>query len=651
MRFRQIHLDFHTSECVPDVGGQFHKEQFQEALKVGCVDSITLFSKCHHGWCYHPTKANIMHPKLNFDLLGAQLEACREIGVRTPIYISAGLDEKEAVRHPEWLARNADESLLFTKYFGEPGYHWLCFNTDYMDVLVAQIREVAALYRPVEIFLDICAPKPCWCSRCRGDMKKKCLDAANPDDVKKQAEDVYADYARKVREVLDSVDQNIAVFHNFGHLHCGRRDLADFQTHLELESLPTGGWGYDDFPFSALYAETLGKEYLGMTGKFHKSWGEFGGFKHPNALRYETSLSAALGAGSSVGDQLHPLGKMDLSTYRLIGAAYGELKEKEPWLKDTRAIADVALLSSEAVGVAAGKEIARTADIGANRMLLEGKYLYSVIDAEEDFSKFKLLVMPDCGRVTPAVAVKLNQYLKNGGKLLTSGTSCLAVDKDEFAVDLEVKYLGENEFSPTYLNSCDRLKTNNGVLLMYGKNHRFETAGAKEFAAVQNPYFNRTAAHFCSHAHAPNNPVDAGPGAALTPNAAYIGWEVFTDYATKGALQCKELVVALIEELIGGDKTLSTNLPDRGVVTLRKQKDGALINHLLFAHTTVRGINTEIIEDLIPVCDTTVEIRLEKAPQSVVLQPQGKAIPFTYQNGKLRYTVDQFTCHQIIEIR
>ena len=29
-------------------------------------------------------------------------------------------------------------------------------------------------------------------------------------------------------------------------------------THLELESLPTGGWGYDHFPLSARYAQTLG---------------------------------------------------------------------------------------------------------------------------------------------------------------------------------------------------------------------------------------------------------------------------------------------------------------------------------------------------------------------------------------------------------
>ncbi len=82
--FRQIHLDFHTSGSIAGIGSRFSKEQFQEALRLGHVNSITIFSKCHHGWSYHPTRVNRMHPGLSFDLLKAQLEACAETGVRAP---------------------------------------------------------------------------------------------------------------------------------------------------------------------------------------------------------------------------------------------------------------------------------------------------------------------------------------------------------------------------------------------------------------------------------------------------------------------------------------------------------------------------------------------------------------------------------------
>ena len=77
MRFRQVHLDFHTSEHIEDIGKKFDKKQFQTALKKGHINSITLFSKCHHGWAYHPSKANEIHPHLDFDLLGAQIQALK----------------------------------------------------------------------------------------------------------------------------------------------------------------------------------------------------------------------------------------------------------------------------------------------------------------------------------------------------------------------------------------------------------------------------------------------------------------------------------------------------------------------------------------------------------------------------------------------
>ena len=93
LRFRQIHLDFHTSEHIPGVGSRFSKAQFQEALRLGRVDWINIFAKCHHGWSYHPTDVGKMHPGLDFDLLRAQMDASREIGVNVPIYISVGVDD------------------------------------------------------------------------------------------------------------------------------------------------------------------------------------------------------------------------------------------------------------------------------------------------------------------------------------------------------------------------------------------------------------------------------------------------------------------------------------------------------------------------------------------------------------------------------
>lgn len=387
MRFRQIHLDFHTSELIPGIGKRFDKKQFQKMLQLGRVDSITVFSKCHHGWAYHPTKANEIHPHLDFDLLGAMIEAAHEIGVNTPVYLSAGLDEKLARRKPQWLIRDKDEKTNWAPDFLTPGYHQFCMNTPYLDVLIAQIEEVVQNYDADGIFLDIVGVRACYCQSCIASARAEGYDPRDEEAMLKIWERTYARYAEKTNEAVHKHKPGLPVFHNNGHIRRGRRDLVHMNTHLELESLPTGGWGYDHFPLSARYAQTLGMEFLGMTGKFHTSWGEFGGFKHPNALIYETSLSLANGAHCSIGDQLHPEGQMDEATYTLIGKAYAEVEKKEPWCTNVKSVADVALLSLESCdthSIMHAGEWTSLSDSGVIRMLLEGKYLFDVVDTEAD---------------------------------------------------------------------------------------------------------------------------------------------------------------------------------------------------------------------------------------------------------------------------
>ena len=100
-----------------------------------------------------------MHPNLKFDLLKAQILAAKEINVRTPVYISAGLDEKMARHHPEWLIRDKDETTTWVKDFSVSGY------LPYLDYLLNQIKEVCGNYDADGIFLDIVGVSPCYCQK------------------------------------------------------------------------------------------------------------------------------------------------------------------------------------------------------------------------------------------------------------------------------------------------------------------------------------------------------------------------------------------------------------------------------------------------------------------------------------------------------
>lgn len=659
MRYRQVHLDFHTSEKIEGVGKDFSKEQFKKMLKLGHVDSVTVFSKCHHGWAYHPCTTNEMHPHLDFDLLGAQIEAAHEIGVRTPVYISAGLDEKIARRHPDWTVRNSDETMTWARDFSEPGYHKLCFNSPYLNYLLAQIGEVCANYDADGIFLDIVGVQPCYCQNCIKlliDAGKDPYDKKNIDEL---AEKTYAMYCRRVRETIDAVKPGLPVFHNGGHIIRGRRDLADFNTHIELESLPTGEWGYDNFPLSAAYVRNLGKEYMGMTGKFHTAWGEFGGYKHPNALRYEAALAAALGAKCSIGDQLHPYGKMDENTYGIIGKAYSELERKEEWLIGAKACADIAVLSYEAFTGGEGRDAdseCELSDNGAVRILLEGHYLFDFIDLKEDFRRYKVLILPDGIYTDKTLENKLKDFVGAGGKVLASGCSALDGEERRFVLDFGAEFEGESSFRPNYFSpKFDIAEYSPAAHVIYAKGYKVKPCGGEVLGECMQPFFNREVMHFSSHMHAPVSEKIEGAGMVEGADGIYIPWNVFDSYAKIGSLILKRMVQYALDRLLDNKKTVETNLPAQGIMTLCEQ-DNRLILHALYAAPVKRGetvtvggrAEVSVIEDLPLIYDTEVCIKTDRKVKNVYLAPSREKTAFKQENGKVYFKIDKFECHAMV---
>jgi len=644
--FRQIHLDFHTSECISGVGSEFSEENFRQALTDGHVSSITLFAKCHHGWSYFPTKVSKMHPTLKTNLLDRQLKVCEDMGVRAQIYISAGYDERRAYEYPQMRVMfcGSDNTLLGARW------HQLCVNNDeYLSMLEAEVSEVMETFagRFDGVFLDICTPAPCVCASCIETMLEHGLNPELPEDVEKHREIVYKKFTDRINAAVAKFDPNMPVFYNCGNLPRNDRSVAYSNTqHLELESLPTGGWGYDHFPMSAAYARVLGREFSGMTGKFHKFWGEFGGYKHPNALIYETSLSLANGAKCSVGDQLHPLGKFDEATYKLIGKAYAEVEKKEPWCHDVTAVTDIAIYTTYT------DELQKNCpDIGANRMMLEGKYLYNIIDRDCDFTDYKIIIFPDIVLFDKDLIDKTNAYLEVGGKILLSGRSGLTKE-NEFFRDFGAKFCGENPINNTYLVPAYDMKPNGmASYLMYSRGYTIDiNDDVNTVAYMQNSYFNRSLKRFCSHTTTPNDPQSKQPGVIISDKIVYIAWDIFAEYGEHGAYHNKRVVCDIIEQLLGNEKTITTNLGSNGIVTLMEQKsENRYVNHLLYSVTKNRG-RVEVIEDAPETVKTKVSIRMTETPKRVYLAPINKDIPFTYCDGVLSYEVESFTLHAMVVI-
>jgi len=662
LRFRQVHLDFHTSGLIPGIGAKFDRHQWQDMLRAGHVNSVTTFSKCHHGWSYHPTAVGRMHPHLKFDLLRAQMDAAREINVNVPIYLSAGVDNLAAEEHPKWR-----EQLPGNPPVTQAGFISMCFNSPYLDYLCRQIAEAVRRYPECSgVFLDIIWQGECCCKDCRDYMQHHGLSPDRAEDRRACATAAIERYYREATAAVRCDNPGLPVFHNSGHIAKGQRDILKYFSHLELESLPTGPYGYEHFPLSALYSQKTGLDYLGMTGKFHTVWGEFGGYKHSNALRYECAAMLAYGAKCSIGDQLHPDGAMDADTYRLIGTAYAEVERKEPWCDGVAPVAEIAFLSRESENRGRSHGHIQDADLGIGKALMEEHFLFDVIDRHETFARYPLLILADDILLDGELQKKCEAYLAGGGKLLLTGRSGLKANGSGFALDIGATYHGESEFQPDFVAAGPQLAPGSitAPFVMYLRSQQVKPTDGRALGAIHRPYFNRTLEHFCSHQHAP--PAEATGYAAAVLNAQgnilYMAHPVFSIYRAVGAVIHRQYVAQAIRLLLGTDQRLRTNLPSTARVSLMHQPaERRMVLHLLAANLILRGAETklspegyvygahqlEVIEDLIPLRGVQVRLRAGVAVKRATLEPQGVELPFQREGETIHFEMPEFACHQM----
>jgi len=650
LRYRQIHLDFHTSEHIPGIGAAFDPDVFVSTLKQSHVDSITIFAKCHHGWSYYPTKVGKPHPHLSRpDLLGDMVTALGAADIECPIYISVQWDELTAREHPEWRAVSASNryqhALPSDPSSGKnlsPAWHTICLNhAGYRTYVLEQAREVASRYETQGIFFDIILTPDCVCAACIARMQANGLDPMNPADRLKNDEAVNEQFRQEVSAALMAEFPGLRIFYNCGHIHKQGPQRFSTYTHLELESLPTGGWGYDHFPSSARYAATLGFDFVAHTGKFHTSWGEFGGFKHPDALEYECAQMVALGSKCLVGDQLHPDGMINPDTYASVAPAYARIEKLEPYLEAARQVSEVAILSAEHFHPAGARN--NHSDDGAAQMLLELHVPFDVLDRYADFGKYKVLILPDEIDVDAETEGKLKAFVAGGGKVIASWHSAQRSD-GAFALDFGIRRSGAPvTFNPSYVRASKELDAAMPAtaFVMYETAETIAATGATVLAEVYPSYFNRTYAHFSSHQQTPDDPAAKPLGAAVTEHngLAYVAYPIFRLYRAMGQPLYKYMVRGLLARLLP-DAALSTDLPSAGRASLTHQEaQNRHILHLLCGIPQVRGKEVklddgttrvmEMIEDVPAIGPVTSRVRLPKTPRRVYDALSGDDVAWT----------------------
>jgi hypothetical protein len=668
--FRQIHLDFHTSPFIPDIGSGFDADAFAAMLREARVESINLFAKCHHGMYYYPTKLGTVHPNLSCgDLLGKQLEACRSNGINAFVYTCVGWCEDTAHRHPEWQEVSPEGVLGSRKPFSRPYYTWqkLCLNNpDYRAYMKQELEEIHTLYKPAGFWIDIVFQRQCVCGHCRADMERLGLDPASEADRLRHDRLVQINYMRAFHALLKGMDPALHVYFN-GHpydidleddMRYAAVNKREQNTFVDVESLPSEMWGYAHFPVAVNFINKYPIDITMMNGRFHNAWGDFGSLRNLEALEYECFRALANGAGCCVGDQLHPTGRMDAAVYQRIGDVFRQVEAREPWCRNSRKVAQVGVFGTHRSGEGDAHEPYDDLALeGVYRMLTELHLSFDVLSLRDPLDGYELLILPDDVYLTEDVAERIDRFVVGGGKLMVTGRSGLDRNQDAFLLkSLGVRYVGEAEYQPRYMRLDPAVLP--GVPAMVHATYEqgvdvLPEPGSQLLAPVVNPYFNRGEVQFCSHRQTPPRPEDA-PHAAVTRNgnAVYLAHAIFTDYAKHRCKVFRDLVDSLMG-MLQVKPLVHADVPTHVEVTTRRIPEGLVVHFVNYiVERKSRTIDT--VETVVPLMNRRVSIRCDRRPSRVQLyDPVMKGmreIPANWVDGHVNLVLPKLMGHEMVLI-
>jgi hypothetical protein len=527
------------------VAAAFDADSFAETMAGAHVQAVNVFAKCHHGFSYYPTAVGTRHPGLSVDLLGAQIEALHARGIRAPVYLSVLWDDLAAEEHPGWVVTDRDGRTLVrrplsadTPLRNQVGWSTMDIASPYAEQLLAQVEEVCRSYPVDGFWFDIVWPEPSYSPAAQARMRSAGVPVADAGAVWQHYRDLLRQTCVRLRDLLVQHHPDATLFFN-GSVDADMTEMLALQTHVEVESLPTSGdvWGYSHYPVVSRSARTRGKPMVGMTGRFHASWADFGGLKTVPQLEYEVGTIVGAGGAVSIGDQLHPDGRLDAAVYRTVGAVYGRLARLEPFLDGAVPVREVAVLGHWALEHGGGHLVAaHTAPVGAAvQLLLELGHQVDVVDpADPDLTGYRCVVVPDGSPVTSAAAEALRRFHAAGGSVVVAGDACLGEDGSVLAF-LPLAYDGPAPTTPAYVRPTADLgegapATDYHYVLYDGAHLVRPAEGTTSEGVLHRAAFDRGWSSFTSHAHAPVADALDAPLIVAGERVAYLAAPLFGGY-------------------------------------------------------------------------------------------------------------------------
>jgi hypothetical protein len=659
--WRKVHLDYHNTEHLPRLAEGFDPAAFGDRLREAHVDGVVVFAKDMHGYFYYPSRFGPVHPGLSRDLLGEQVEACRERGIAVSAYYCVTWDHHLARTRPEWLVRKRDGTTYMPGPGETPGWTALCLvHEPFVATVLDHTREIVSRYPVDGVWFDMPVPVAgeCFCEACAKAIRDGGGDPLDTPTQRRHKQALLVDLQRRAHALVKAERPSCQLDWN-GQGVAGLGERTPFLDNVDIEALPTAFWGYWYFPTVVRYARTFGVTTYGMTGRFKAAWADFGGLKLPSQLHTELAGIVAQGARCDIGDQLPPRGRLDAAVYHVIGKAYERIAALEPWLEGAAPVTEAALLTAGHPLDSPGQD----SNYGLLRLLVESRVQFDVVEPAAPWERYGLVVLPENLEVDEALAARLLAFASGGGHVVACGGGGLLAGAGErsWLETLGLRFQGRSPFTPAYLvpqgGVTGEIPPYEYALYEGASQWRAE-GPARTLARLGEPLFQRSPERYTSHAQTPFDHLTGFSAVAVSGRVALFAYPLGRSYSRQGywidrALFAHALAQTGFRGLVETSAPLSAELS----VTRQKARGGEpwreryLVHVVHYSALRKSPPHPEFYEDPVPLRDVRVRLRLELPGTAAAREaPSGRALPLARTHDGVEVMLDRVNVHGVAAI-
>ncbi len=658
--FFGIHSDFHANPKDGHIIGATLKEEdvrtLCETLK---PDYFQIDCKGHPGWTSYPTKLGNAMPQIQQDIIAMWRRVTREYGIALYLHYSGIYEIKYCGEHPDQCVMNAQGEL--TDYARMDG-------TFADDLLIPQISELVENYDIDGVWID----GDCWATQldyhpetiAKFEVRTGIDLQGNPPV--KDGDPYYGEYVEFHRELFRE------------YLKYYVDALHKKYPQLEICS----NWAFSHFMPEALCADVdflsgdltpsdcvNSARHCGRMFARHDipwdlmSWGFRIGvyetflfaYKHITQILQESAATISLGGGYQVDIAQFPDGSHNINHLLQLAPLAEFMRKREAFCAHGRPIPQVGVMVSTADRYADLKlpfsNGSRDRLFGITSLLCDcGISTEMLCDHNLDkLDRYPLLVIPELGiEPAPELVSQWKAYAENGGSLLIVGTKTAQYLAPHFG------FIANNFIASDKENIFEAMNNGHDQTTITNDAPCFFSVNGKDFGVSKGAYTIDAGQQAREFGRVYETFRDAGkPFAQIFPfgkgQVGVIGIDLGSQYNIGMQHHHRVLTRAMADALY---TPLAWVDSAKGMLELTcLEKDGKFMLQLVNANGCHHH-QKSITEDYIPaIYDARLSIAADKPIKKLILQPEGKEIPFVLEDGRYRFTVDCIEIHSVVEVQ